>query len=138
MLRVRTKTTHAAPKEARKYVLEAPFENLSDLFRFLIYDTTEISATNMTKGKTVSTAGRTAPTSTSSKKRKLEGVQKYYAVQVGKEPGVYLTYAECQAQTAGFKGAICKEPPPPQNLDIAPVFGGRREEKPGLLITQCS
>lgn len=43
-----------------------------------------------------------------SKKRKLDpAAQKYYAVKAGKQPGVYLTWAECQAQTAGFKGAVC-------------------------------
>jgi ribonuclease HI len=51
----------------------------------------------------------TATTSTSSsKKRKTDNVQKYYAVQVGFRPGVYLNYAECSQQTAGFKGALCK------------------------------
>ncbi|KAH7040500.1 uncharacterized protein B0I36DRAFT_344235 [Microdochium trichocladiopsis] len=44
------------------------------------------------------------------KKRKLDpSAQKYYAVKAGKQPGVYLTWAECQAQTAGFKGAVCRE-----------------------------
>ncbi|KAJ1338179.1 ribonuclease HI [Microdochium nivale] len=44
-----------------------------------------------------------------SKKRKLDpAAQKYYAVKAGKQPGVYLTWAECQAQTAGFKGAVYK------------------------------
>jgi len=43
------------------------------------------------------------------KKRKLDpSAQKYYAVKAGKQPGIYLTWAECQAQTAGFKGAVCK------------------------------
>jgi len=42
-----------------------------------------------------------------SKKRKLDTAQKYYAVKAGFKPGVYLTYAECSEQTAGFKGALC-------------------------------
>lgn len=42
------------------------------------------------------------------KKRKSDNGPKYYAVQAGFRPGVYLTYAECSAQTAGFKGAVCK------------------------------
>lgn len=43
------------------------------------------------------------------KKRKLDpSAQKYYAVKAGKQPGIYLTWAECQAQTAGFKGAVYK------------------------------
>ncbi|POR30933.1 Ribonuclease H [Tolypocladium paradoxum] len=43
-----------------------------------------------------------------SKKRKMDNVQKYYAVQAGFRPGVYLTYDECSKQTAGFKGAVFK------------------------------
>ncbi|KAE8449725.1 hypothetical protein EG329_007500 [Mollisiaceae sp. DMI_Dod_QoI] len=47
--------------------------------------------------------------STASKKRKLgEGEQKYYAVRAGKQPGVYLTWKECQDNTTGFKGASYK------------------------------
>ncbi|KHN98254.1 RNase H domain protein [Metarhizium album ARSEF 1941] len=42
------------------------------------------------------------------KKRKTDNVQKFYAVQAGFRPGVYMTYAECSAQTAGFKGAVFK------------------------------
>lgn len=33
---------------------------------------------------------------------------KYYAVRIGKTPGVYLTCKECQAQTNGFSGAQFK------------------------------
>ncbi|KAH6608091.1 hypothetical protein Trco_004404 [Trichoderma cornu-damae] len=49
-----------------------------------------------------------ATASSLSKKRKMDNVQKYYAVRAGFAPGVYLTYSECQAQTAGFKGAVFK------------------------------
>ncbi|KYK61178.1 RNase H domain protein [Drechmeria coniospora] len=42
------------------------------------------------------------------KKRKTDGMQKFYAVQAGHKPGVYLNYAECSSQTAGFKGAVFK------------------------------
>lgn len=34
--------------------------------------------------------------------------KKYYAVRVGRKPGVYETWAECQAQTKGFSGAEFK------------------------------
>lgn len=37
-----------------------------------------------------------------------KNVQKYYAVRAGVRPGIYLTWHECQAQIAGFKGAQCK------------------------------
>ncbi|KAF2969861.1 hypothetical protein GQX73_g3677 [Xylaria multiplex] len=52
----------------------------------------------------------TPPTTTkTSKKRKMDSnVQKYYAVRAGDTPGVYLTWAECQEQTAGFRGASYK------------------------------
>lgn len=44
-----------------------------------------------------------------SKKRKVEGSgQKFYAVRVGRIPGVYTEYSQCQAQTAGFRGAVCR------------------------------
>lgn len=65
------------------------------------------SAAAMQSASTGGSAG-TPSSSTTSKKRKIDGVQKFYAVKAGRVPGVYLTYAECQAQTAGFKGAICR------------------------------
>lgn len=33
---------------------------------------------------------------------------KYYSVRVGKEPGIYLSWKECQEQTRGVSGAIFK------------------------------
>lgn len=43
-----------------------------------------------------------------SKKRKADApTEKFYAVRCGKSPGVYGTWAECQAQTAGYAGAKC-------------------------------
>ena len=59
-------------------------------------------------------APSTTPASSSdaqqgSKKRKTKAdTMKFYAVRVGKRPGVYLTWKECQDHTAGFKGAVCK------------------------------
>ena len=34
--------------------------------------------------------------------------QKYYAVKVGRLPGIYETWAECQKQTSGYPGAVFK------------------------------
>ena len=34
--------------------------------------------------------------------------KKYYAVRIGKTPGVYLTWDECRAQVEGFSGAVYK------------------------------
>ncbi|KAF7525787.1 hypothetical protein G7054_g10962 [Neopestalotiopsis clavispora] len=45
-----------------------------------------------------------------SKKRKMEDdTPKFYAVRSGHEPGVYLTWPECQEQISGFKGAQFKK-----------------------------
>jgi ribonuclease HI len=43
-----------------------------------------------------------------SKKRKMDTAeQKYYAVRAGHKPGVYTSWAICQQQISGFKGALC-------------------------------
>lgn len=34
--------------------------------------------------------------------------RKFYAVKVGKKPGVYETWADCQSQISGFSGAVYK------------------------------
>ena len=36
---------------------------------------------------------------------------KYYAVKVGKKPGIYLTWDECSKNVTGYKGAIYKSFP---------------------------
>lgn len=41
-------------------------------------------------------------------KRKRPSEKKYYAVKVGKEPGVYETWDQCLAQVTGQKGAQCE------------------------------
>ena len=33
---------------------------------------------------------------------------KFYAVKVGKQPGVYQTWNQCKEQTDGFSGAVYK------------------------------
>ena len=34
--------------------------------------------------------------------------KKYYAVRVGKTPGIYLTWDDCKAMTSGYPGAVFK------------------------------
>ena len=34
--------------------------------------------------------------------------KKYYAVKVGKTPGIYMTWADCSEQVTGYKGAKYK------------------------------
>ena len=45
-----------------------------------------------------------------SRKRKSSEISevKYYAVKAGKIPGVYTSWEDCQKNTFGFKGAVCK------------------------------
>ena len=38
-------------------------------------------------------------------------MSKFYAVKVGKIPGIYLTWNECSAQVTGFSGAVFKSFP---------------------------
>lgn len=35
-------------------------------------------------------------------------MSKYYAVKIGKQPGIYTSWEECKEQVTGFKGAIYK------------------------------
>jgi viroplasmin and RNaseH domain-containing protein len=34
--------------------------------------------------------------------------RKYYAIQVGRQQGIYIIWVDCKAQVDGFKGAIYK------------------------------
>lgn len=34
--------------------------------------------------------------------------KKYYAVKVGRTPGIYMSWDDCQSQISGFKGAVYK------------------------------
>ena len=40
-------------------------------------------------------------------KRKRDKEEKFYAVRVGKEPGVYNQWHRCLEQVKGFKGGTC-------------------------------
>ena len=35
-------------------------------------------------------------------------MSKFYAVKIGRNPGIYNSWADCQQQVNGFKGAIFK------------------------------
>jgi len=54
--------------------------------------------------------GETASMFTGSRKRKLDDPApiKYYAVRAGHNPGVYTSWADCQQNITGFKGAACR------------------------------
>lgn len=53
--------------------------------------------------------------------------KKYYAVKKGRKIGVFLTWAECQAQTQGFSGAVFKSFP---TMDEAKAFVAGAETAP--------
>ncbi len=50
----------------------------------------------------------TGTTSSAGSKRKRGTDEKFYAVRIGHNPGVYYTWADCLAQVTGFKKATCK------------------------------
>lgn len=83
--------------------IQAPLSSRN--WRVNFATTTEGFAMNKKRAAPVSSE---APTTTTPKKRKTENLPKYYAVQAGFRPGVYLTYQECANQTTGFKGAVCE------------------------------
>ena len=50
----------------------------------------------------------------------------FYAVRIGRKPGIYSTWDECKSHTHGFKGAKFKKFP---TLDAAAAFvGGKTAE----------
>ena len=48
--------------------------------------------------------------------------KKYYAVRIGREPGIYLTWDDCKAQVDKFPGAIYKSF---KTLEEADIFMGK-------------
>ncbi|KAI1842747.1 hypothetical protein JX265_005073 [Neoarthrinium moseri] len=65
--------------------------------------------------------------STGKKRKADEDVEKFYAVRAGKVPGVYKTWAECQEQISGFKGAQFKKFETQQDAED---FAAGKEPKP--------
>jgi len=61
--------------------------------------------------------------------------KKFYAVRVGREPGVYDTWDECKEQTNGFKGAKFKSWPTRELAEKA-VRDGWDEPKPKTTVTE--
>lgn len=62
----------------------------------------------MTRSKKDEAAMAASPTAKTTYKRKRKpGEERFYAVRAGRVPGVYLTWAECQAMTTNFAGASC-------------------------------
>ena len=52
---------------------------------------------------------------------------KYYAVRIGRKPGIYTTWAEAESQVKGYKGAIYKSF---TNTNAANQFLNQNDLKP--------
>ena len=69
----------------------------------------------------------------------MKGVQNYYAVHLGREPGVYETWKEAELQILGFSGACFKKF---DNIEDAVNFFAngphQKEEKIILLKEVCT
>ncbi|KAI5862328.1 hypothetical protein GGS23DRAFT_93466 [Durotheca rogersii] len=61
------------------------------------------NGTKTTKVSKPAQVANPAPSRTSRKRKMDPDAQKYYAVRAGFKPGVYLTWPECQKQTAGYR-----------------------------------
>lgn len=70
------------------------------------YLATQATMTRPKKDDAAAAASPTAAKTTYKRKRK-PGEERFYAVRAGRVPGVYLTWAECQAMTTNFAGASC-------------------------------
>lgn len=102
--------TKSLPAQVRLY--RATGGAASDLrelfgFRFLLRSDSQLKDDSMANEKKRS-GEASGKAGDSNKRRKQNGVQKFYAVRAGKKPGVYMNYADCEAQIAGHKGAQCK------------------------------
>ncbi|KAK5108182.1 hypothetical protein LTR62_008713 [Meristemomyces frigidus] len=67
-----------------------------------------VSVNSPTEYGTVAAPAMTPPASTDCTKRKREMLPKFYAVRIGKAPGIYHTWADCLDQVRGFPKATFK------------------------------
>lgn len=83
----------------------AGFRRLIDSIRNY-EDDDDDSMANGTKRSALPTEGKAG--SAANKKRRANGVQKFYGVLRGRKPGVYMTWDDVKAQVDGFKGSLRK------------------------------
>ncbi|KAG6360238.1 hypothetical protein INS49_011294 [Diaporthe citri] len=67
------------------------------------------------------------------KRKRRPGEQRYYAVRAGKIPGVYMSWAECQAMTNGFAGANYKSF---STREEAQLYAAGKNPNPGIAPTR--
>jgi hypothetical protein len=107
--------TKTASRSRRIHTINRPVSDLRELFRFP-FITNNYSCTlqyiHTDDGEMTNSKKRSAlpsGTAAASKRAKTKnGVQKFYAVRVGRKPGVYMNWDDCQGQIAGHKGATCE------------------------------
>lgn len=123
--------TKTRSTQVRLFRAHRPAADVGKLFGFLTPGDNRINTTNLHNAALTHVIDDNMPSDkkraalpaskgSSAKKQRTDGAQKFYAVKSGRRPGVYMTYAECQAQTTGFKGAICKCLRVLRNQPIAP------------------
>ncbi len=61
---------------------------------------------------------------------------KYYAVKVGKNPGIYRTWDECKEQVTGYSGAIYKSFSTLVEAEDFAGIGQMKMEEPGDIVLQ--
>ncbi len=66
----------------------------------------DMSARSTAKGPPSVKSTSTSASAGSKRKRTTEA--KFYAVRIGKSPGVYFSWPDCLAQVKGFKNATCE------------------------------
>lgn len=131
-------------------------------FRIEIYETVELTPTqlhSLRRANRLATRGTTMPaartkksdapnasamandaskmSSAPVKRKRRPGEQRYYAVRAGKIPGVYMSWAECQAMTNGFAGANCELPNDPSNHPPPPPPNASLSAATQLSVTIC-
>ncbi|KAH8882994.1 hypothetical protein GQ53DRAFT_847147 [Thozetella sp. PMI_491] len=84
---------------------------------------------------------KTAAPASGSKKRRMPGEQRFYAVRTGVKPGVYTNWADCQRQISGYKGAVFKSFPTAQDAalfvagkDPSPKYADQPEKFYGVAV----
>ncbi|POS72489.1 ribonuclease H [Diaporthe helianthi] len=67
------------------------------------------------------------------KRKRRPGEQRFYSVRAGKIPGVYMSWAECQAMTNGFAGANYKSF---STYEEAELYAAGKNPNPGVAPTR--
>lgn len=103
--------TKRVPAQARLYravggATPDYLERLAGFRRLIDSIHNDSTMANGTKRSALPTEGKVS--GGANKKRRANGVQKFYGVLRGRKPGVYMTWDDVKAQVDGFKGSLRK------------------------------